>query len=109
MTSGERNDCTQAQDLLKGAKAECVIADKGYDANEIIKEIENSGAEAVIPARSNRKDLRKYDEDKYKERNVIERLFGRLKHYRSLATRYEKLAVNYISMVYFAAMFIWLR
>ena len=86
-----------------------MIADKGYDSGEIIKTIGNVGAEAVIPPRKSWKKPRAYDEEKYKERNVIERMFGRLKHYRSLATRYEKLAINYISMVYFAAMFIWLR
>ena len=93
---------------MGGVKAECVIADKGYDSDKIIGAIENSGMLAVIPSRRGRKNPRKHDEEKYKERNVIERLFGRLKHYRSLATRYEKLAINYMSMVYFAAIFMWI-
>lgn len=109
LTGGERHDVTQAEDLLSGVKAKCVIADKGYDADDIVKTIESLGAEAVIPCRSNRKEQRMYDEEKYKERNIIERLFLKLKHYRGLSTRYEKLAVNYISLVYFAAIFVWLR
>ena len=58
LTSGERNDCTQAGNLLEGAKAACIIADKGYDAGEIVKKIEGLGAEAVIPPRKNWKKPR---------------------------------------------------
>lgn len=67
-----------------------------------------TGAEAVIPPRSNRKELRGYDKELYKERNLVERLFQKLKHYRRVATRYERLAKNYSSLLALVSTVIWL-
>jgi len=95
--------------LIDGLDAEtqALLADKGYDADYIVRAA--SPAEAVIPPRSLRKTPRDYDEELYKERNKIERLFNKLKHFRRVATRYDKLAVAYLSFVYIAAIHILLR
>ena len=85
-----------------------ILADKGYDSNAFIKAIEMSGAQPVIPPRSNRLDQRIYDEEIYKERNLIERLFQKLKNFRRVATRYERLVRNYMGMLQITAIMIWL-
>lgn len=103
LTPGQRNDITQAEALLDGLVTEAVVADRGYDADWLVERIEAAGAEAVIPPKANRTQQRAYDANLYADRNKIERLFGRLKHYRRVATRYEKLGRNYLAMVYVAS------
>lgn len=99
LTAGQRHDITQAKALLEGRVPEAVVADKGYDADWLVAQIESSGAEAVIPPKSNRTVQRSYDRNLYADRNKIERLFNRLKHYRRVATRYDKRAQNYLAFV----------
>jgi putative transposase len=86
-----------------------VIADKGYDADHLCDAVAEAGAEVVIPPKRNRKAQRSYDADLYKERNRIERFFSKLKHFRRVATRYDKLLANYMGFVKLAAIAIWLR
>ena len=107
-TPGEVHDCTQALNLLENETASYVIADKGYDSNEIVEAIQFSGALPVIPARTCRKSFRDYDTHIYKERNAIERLFNRLKCFRKIATRYEKIKRNYEGLIYLASIMLWL-
>lgn len=109
LTPGQRNDITQAKALLDGLETAAVVADRGYDADWLVAQIESGGAAAVIPPKSNRTVQRAYDTNLYADRNKIERLFGRLKHYRRVATRYEKLGRNYLSMVYVASIMTLLR
>ena len=109
LTPGQRNDVTQASALLDGYAADAVLADKGYDAGWLVEQIEAAGAVAVIPPKKNRTVQRSYDADLYGERNEIERLFNRLKHYRRVATRYEKTGRNYLSVVFLAATLVLLR
>lgn len=109
LTPGHRNDITQAAALIEGIETTAVVADRGYDADWLLAQVEASGAAAVIPPRSNRRVQRAYDANLYADRNKIERLFGRLKHYRRMATRYEKLGRNYLSMVYVASIMTLLR
>ena len=109
LTGGQRADCSQALDLLEGQTADAVLADKGYDADYIVEAVLEMGAEAVIPPRSHRRTPRDYDAYLYKERNQIERMFGTLKHFRRVATRYDKLASSYLSFVLVAAIFLWLK
>ena len=90
MTGGQVHDCTQAIALLGERKAEAVLADKGYDSDAIVEHIEHTGATAVIPPKSNRRQPREYDKELYKKRNRIERCFSRLKQFRRFATRYDK-------------------
>lgn len=101
-------DITEAAALIKGIEAHSVIADKGYDADAFVDTIETRGAQAVIPPRSNRLTQRAYDRHLYKDRNLVERFFCRLKQFRRIATRYEKLSENFMSMLSLACAFIWL-
>lgn len=109
VTEGERHDYIQAQALLDGIPAQAVPADKGYDADEIGKWIQQSGALVVIPPRSNRTVRRDYDKVLYKERNLVERMFGYLKNFRRVATRYDKTALSFLPFVQLPASFLWLK
>lgn len=80
-----------------------LIADKGYDANRLRARIKAQGAIPVIPGRRNRKRPIQYDERRYKDRWRIEAMFCRLKDFRRVATRYDKLARNFLSAVHLAA------
>jgi transposase len=108
LTSGEASDYGQAIPLLKEESADYVIADRGYDSQEILNYIEKINATPVIPPRSNRIVLRNYDKVIYKERNKIERLFNRLKQFRKLATRFEKIKKNFEALIYVACIYLWL-
>jgi len=94
--------------LIAGFTADYVIADKGYDSDTFVMSVQNVGAQAVIPPRSNRKKIRDYDTELYKERNLVERFFQKLKHYRRIATRYERLGRNYFSILLLVSTVIWL-
>jgi len=108
LTGGEVHDITQGPALIAGFRAEQVIADKGYDSDAFIACIEAAGAQAVIPPRKTRRVARPYDRHAYRERHLIERLFNRLKQFRRIATRYDKLACNFLSMLNLATAYIWL-
>lgn len=102
--SGQESDYRQASALVKGYRPVIAMADKGYDADWFINELKDAGVvEVVIPPKRNRKVQRDYDKEKYKGRNVIERAFNKLKYYRRIATRYEKTARNFYSLVRIAA------
>lgn len=112
LTGGQAHDCTQACPLLEGAdttSTRSVTADKAYDTNEILTHIKNKiGAEAVIPSKANRREQRPLDLEHYKSRNLIERFFCRLKQFRRIATRYDKLASRFSAFIALVATFIWL-
>jgi len=99
----------QAEELLEGSPPEVVIADEAYDSKALVDAIEARGAEAVIPPRSNRKEPREYDRERYKDRNLVERFWHKLKQYRRVATRYEKTARNSLAFVHIASVMILLR
>jgi len=82
---------------------ERVIADRAYDANRLRSFIAARGAQAVIPSTASRKLPIAFDQTAYRQRNLIERMFGRLKDWRRVATRYDKLAANYRAGVTLAA------
>jgi transposase len=106
---GEASDYTQALALLEGMKTKIILADKGYDADYVVDAAKAMGAEVVIPARSMRKNPRTIDKDLYKERNHIERLFNKIKHFRRVATRYDKTASAYLAFVLLAGICLWLK
>jgi putative transposase len=106
---GQENDITHAHELIDGFAAAATIADKAYDANHPHDKIVERGNEIVIPPKRNRKVQRSYDVDLYKERNLIERFSNKLKQFRRVATRYDKLLVNFMGFVKLAAIAIWLR
>lgn len=103
LTPGQTHDITQAASLLEGVTAEQVIADKGYDGDTVLETIHEQGGRAVIPPKRNRKVQRVYDQDLYRERNQIERLFARLKQCRRIATRYDKTSRNFLAFLHLAA------
>ena len=109
LTGGQRNDITQAEALIENLFADYVLADKGYDADAFVLKLKETGAEVVIPSRVNRKQRREIDEHLYKERHLIECCIGKLKHFRRVFSRFDKLAKNYLSFVYFASTIVWLR
>lgn len=85
------------------------MADKGYDADHLHEKIAAAGSEIGIPPKRNRKVQRSYDADLYKERNLVERFFNKLKQFRRVATRYDKLLTNFMGFVKLAAIAIWLK
>lgn len=108
LTAGNTADCTQAKSLLKGQKATAVLADKGYDTDAIVRFVKRyMKAKAVIPPKSNRKVQRRYDKHIYKARNHIERAFNKLKHWRRIATRYDRCDAMFISSILLASVAIW--
>jgi transposase len=109
LTAGQYSEIRQADALIEGFSADYVIADKGYDSDLFIVAIESGEAIAVIPPRRNRTTARTYDEHLYRERNLVERVFQKLKHYRRIATRYERLAITYQAMLSLVATVIWLN
>ena len=109
LTGGERNDITQAEQLIENLSADYVIADKGYDSEALILKLKEQNSEAVIPSRSNHKVQREIDKHLYKERHLIENQIGKLKHFRRVFSRFDKLAKNYLSFIYFASTIVWLR
>ena len=101
---GQESDYRYGPELLKGYRPLFGMADKGYDSDLIVGLLGADGkGEAVIPPKSNRKVKREYDKEKYKGRNVVERAINRLKLYRRVATRYDKLVDNFLSFVLLAA------
>ena len=98
-----------ACDLISGIQAAHVLADRAYDADKFIELAQSQEAEIVIPPRSNRLEKRDYDHHIYKERHLVECFFAKLKAYRRISTRYEKLAINFRSMVLIASCMVWLQ
>lgn len=100
LTPGNVSDIAVAGDLLAAIRpVQCLIADKGYDADHLRRRLHKANARSVIPGRSNRKKPVWLDTTRYKERWRIENAFCRLKDFRRIATRYDKLARNFLSAV----------
>ena len=91
-----------------GDKIEAFLADRGYDADAIREEIAKADVEAVIPAKSNRRNPISHNRVKYKWRNLIERLFNKLKNWRRVATRYDKTRESYLGFVALASIKLWI-
>jgi transposase len=107
-TGGQEHDVRQATTLLADHQPRYVIADKAYDSDEFIGRIERRGSTAVIPSRAGRTVERRLLRREYRRRNQVERFVNRIKHYRRVATRYEKTARNYLAFVYLAGTLCWL-
>lgn len=109
LTAGQRNDITQAENLIEDGGYKTVICDKGYDSDAFVNSIQQKGSIAVIPPRSNRKFQREYDAHIYKERHLIECFFGKIKHFRRIFSRFDKAASTYLAFLNFVGALIWLR
>lgn len=94
---------------MENIEPQAVLADKAYDANALLDCISDKNAKAVIPPTATRKVQREYDRHQYRNRNVIERFFAKLKQFRRVATRYDKLASRFASFVAITASFLWLQ
>ena len=114
LTGGQQHDITQAEGLIAGYAGEHVLADQGYDAQEFRRHIPELGMMPVIPPRSNRKEPADkepadYDRHLYRERHLVECFINKIKHYRRIFSRFEKLDTRYLGFLHFTAALIWLR
>jgi transposase len=110
ITPGEANDITVAADLLADiGEGQILLGDKAYDADWLRAMLARQGAWANIPLRANRKKSIPFSASLYKARNVIERFFNKIKWFRRIATRYEKLGSHFVAMVKLAAIRLRLR
>lgn len=108
LTGGQIADITQGEALVVGISSGTVTADKGYDSDALVEVIEKQGARANIPPRSNRNHKREVDWHGYKARHLVECFFNRLKQFRRIATRYDKLASRFNAFLHLACTYIWL-
>jgi transposase len=110
LSAGQASDKAAVGALLDGLPpARALIADRGYDARAIIDMVRQKGGEAHIPTQRDRKVQRSVDPNLYRQRNLVERFFCKLKHFRRVATRFDKLARNFLAAVLLASTRIWLR
>ena len=109
LTPGQAADITQAVTLLDQVEPEAFLADKGYDSDALIETLQERGITPVIPSKANRREARKTDFALYRERNLVERFFNKLKQYRALATRYDKLANTFLAAVALICVLFWLN
>ena len=110
LTEGQAHDGRSAADMLDGLRAgQILLADRAYDSNALRAAMSAQGAWANVRPMSRRLDPPAFSRYLYRYRNLVERFFNKLKHYRAIATRYEKHAANYLALVKLAAIRIWLR
>jgi transposase len=110
LSAGQASDKAAVAELIDGLPpARALIADRGYDAKAIIDLVRARGGHAHIPTQRDRKVQRSVDPVLYRQRNLIERFFCKLKHFRRVATRFDKLARNFLAAVLIASTRIWLR
>lgn len=100
---GQAHDMKGVEPLIDGVDFGALLADKAFDADWLLEELDSRGASAIIPPKSNRKLLRDYDEHAYKWRHLIENFFAKIKEFRAIATRYEKTTSSYAANWHLAA------
>lgn len=110
LTEGQAHDGRSAADMLDDVQAgQILLADRAYDSDALREGMRAQGAWANIKPIARRRDPPAFSAFLYRYRNLVERFFNKLKHYRAIATRYEKHAANYLAAVKLAAIRIWLR
>ena len=107
VTEGTRANCKEAVHLIEGISAEILLADRGYDTNDILAYAVSAGMEPVIPPKKNRKEQRDYDKYLYKLCHLVENCFLTLKRWRGIATRYAKTSDAFIATVHVRCIPIW--
>ena len=107
VTQGTAADCKQAVALIDGLSAQYLLADRGYDTNEILSQAVNQGMAPVIPPKKNRKEQREYDKELYKARHLVENAFLHLKRWRGIATRYAKNTASFLAAIHIRCIFLW--
>lgn len=110
LSAGQASDKAAVADLIEGLPpAKALVADRGYDAKAIIELVAARGGCAHIPTQKDRKTQRSVDPRLYRQRNLVERFFCKLKHFRRVATRFDKLARNFLATALLASTRLWLR
>jgi transposase len=109
LTGGQVHDITQAEALTAQVEPQALLADKGYDCDGFIDSLEVRAITPVIPPKANRKIKRHCDFALYAERNLVERFFNTIKHFRAIATRYEKTARNFLAGLHLVCALAWLK
>ena len=109
LTGGQVHDITQAETLAAQVAPQTMLADKGYDADSFVESLTLRAIKPVIPPKSNRKIKRDCDFALYAERNLVERFFNTIKHFRGIATRYEKTARNFLAGLHLVCALTWLK
>lgn len=109
ITAGQSSEYPQASNLLTRYHNTTIPADKGYDSSSLIDALHQQGCEAVIPSRRTNRHPQTIDRHLYKERHLIETFFNKIKEYRKIATRYDKLSEVFAAFVCLAASLVWLR
>jgi transposase len=109
LTAGQTHESTQAQALLEGLSGQHVIADRGYAGQSLVDWIIEQGALAVIPPHQSPQQPRDYDRWLYRERHLIECFINKIKHFRRVFSRFDKLASRYLGFLHLVCTLIWLR
>jgi len=108
LTAGQAHDQSVVPELLRDLMpGSDVVADRGYDSDAVLDLVRQAGARPHIPSTSRRRVHRSVDHAIYRQRNLIERFFNKLKHFRRIATRFDKLARNYLASVCLAVALVW--
>ncbi len=110
LTEGQAHDGRSADDMLDSVgKGQTLLADRAYDSDALRETLAERGAKANIKPMPNRVNIPKFNKKLYRKRNLIERFFNKLKHFRAIATRFEKHDANYMALVKLASARIWMR
>lgn len=110
LTEGQAHDGRSADDMLDSVgKGQTLLADRAYDSDALRETLAERGAKANIKPMPNRVNIPKFNKKLYRKRNLIERFFNKLKHFRAVATRFEKHDANYMALVKLASARIWMR
>jgi transposase len=109
LTPGQAHDLVCAEPLIENVDPDALIGDKAFDSDPFIDTLNQREITPVIPPKANRKIKRDCDFALYRERNLIERFFNKLKHFRAIATRYDKLARNFLAGIQLASAIILLN
>ena len=109
LSAGQCHDSRFSEELLNEEHCDYLLADRGYDDDSFRCKLKENNIEPVIPGRKNRIKPIEYDTFVYKERNFVERFFNRIKHFRRIATRYDKTAIMFLGCLTVVAIVIWLK
>ena len=109
LTAGQRHDIIKAHDLIVDLAFDHLLGDRSYGAQDFVDALIARGIAVVIPPRKNAQQPREYDEWRYRERHLIECFIGKIKHFRRIFSRFDKLAKRYLGFLQFVSALIWLH
>ena len=109
LTAGQAQEITMADQLFDNEFCKYMLADRGYDSNNFRNNLVANGVQAVIPTKINRLTQIEHDIHIYKERNIVERFFNRIKHFRRIATRYDKTSIMFMGSLVMIGIILWLK